>query len=519
LEVFLDRESTNVRTALPAKSPTAQLAARLLRSSVCTALLRGKQVPTESLAAELASAAESSFVPKNAILGTCGCGQCEPNAPKETPGQLAERRERATDMSLENWVDFLNPDRTPNARTIEKILAIGVGPHFLRHIAKPHDIEPSLLKRCDYLSCLVVALYSHELTTRLGTKAIAKERRELADGVLRRIATRWFPGAKGYPIRTVALPGLAVPGMSQRYDEGWADRPKREQGGRAIAFRAATEPHRFRVEPDHVRLFDAFKPGDSEWLLYYLLSLAWAPGFHRAFRIVGTRWALDLVSTTLAVHVRCTADAHLGDLPERARRRGPARLVRGIAGVWSMLTAPRSLDIDTVGVASVYADPLFIRPDEVGASRVAQVQWHLQEARKLLPALSEHLGIDADLVRQAWDSGNKALPIPATLRARAPTTIERLFARVGISVTPSPETSRYVVADAGGVNGRADEQLDLLVNELAVVLRTMIDANEKDRLTLEDAALQIQSLAARFAERHAAYRAAEACETSDRTLA
>jgi hypothetical protein len=508
-----------VRTALPAKSPTAQLAARLLRSSVCTALLRGRQVSPEFLAAELASAAESSFVPKNALLGTCGCGQCEPKVPKETPRQFGERRERATDMSLENWEDFLDLNRTPNARTIEKILAIGAGPHFLRHIAKPHEVEPSELKRCDYLSCLVTALYAHELKTRLGTKAVAKERRELADGVLRKIATRWLPAAKGSPTRTVALPALVVPGMSQRYAAGWTDRSKREQAARAIAFGAATETHRFRVEQDHVARFDMFKPGDPEWLLYYLLSLAWAPGFQRAFHIVATRWTLDLVSATLAVYVRRTADAHLGELPERARRHGPTRLLRGIAGIWSMLMAPRSLDIDAVGVAAVFADLMFIQPDAVGASYVAQVQWHVMEARNLLPALTEHLGLDADLIRQAWDSGTTAFPIPTQLRSRAPTTTERLFARVGISVTRSPETSRYIVADANEMNGKAGEQLELLVNELAAVLRTMIDVSEADRPTLEDAALQIKNLAARFAERHAAYRAAAALDTSDSSVA
>jgi hypothetical protein len=307
--------------------------------------------------------------------------------------------------------------------------------------------------------------------------------------------------------------------MSQRYAAGWADRSKREQAARAIAFGAATEPHRFRVEKDHVSRFDMFKPGDPEWLLYYLLSLAWAPGFQRAFHIVATRWTLDLVSATLAVYVRRTADAHLGDLPERARRHGPTRLLRGIAGIWSMLMAPRSLDIDAVGVAAVFADLMFIQPDAVGASYVAQVQWHVMEARNLMPALTEHLGIDADLVRQAWDSGIKALPIPATLHSRAPTTTERLFARVGISVTPSPEPSRYIVADANAMNGKAGEQLELLVNELAVALRTMIDASETDRPTLEDAALQIKSLAVRFSERHAAYQAAAARDTSDSSLA
>jgi hypothetical protein len=63
------------------------------------------------------------------------------------------------------------------------------------------------------------------------------------------------------------------------------------------------------------------------------------------------------------------------------------------------------------------------------------------------------------------------------------------------------------------------ELVELLVNELAAALRTMIDASETDRPTLEDAALQIRSLAVRFSERHAAYQAAAARDTSDSSVA
>lgn len=496
-----------MRTALPSKSPTAQLAARLLRSSVCTALLRGKQVPAEFLAAELASAAESSFVPKNALLGTCGCGQCEPTAPKETPRQFAERRERATDMSLENWVDFLSLERTPNARTIEKILAIGVGPHFLRHISKPHEIEPSDLRRCDYVSTLIGALYALELTNKSAPKTLAKEKRDLADALLRKIATRWIPSAKGSPTRTVAVPALSIPGMPQRYDRGWTEKSRREQHARLISFRAATEAHRFRVEHDHVSRFDMFKPADPEWLLYYLLSVAWAPGFQRAFHIVGTRWALDLASVTIAVYARRVADACIGDLAGRARRHGPARLLRGIAGIWSMLAARNSLDIDVVGVAIVFADLMFIQPDTIGAQNVAKVQWHLLEARKLLPGLMQHIGMDAELVRQAWSAGHDALPIPAEYRSRAPTTAQRLFARVGITVSRSTEPLPLAVEECDRRDQEVRAQLDLLVNELASVLRRLLESSGTHSAEAPDVVAEAERLTTRIAALHAANRA------------